>query len=64
MSNIKTFRNTYWYMNDYPEYKNVSSNIDNHITEKFLSLYAAVRRPFSIGYGDPTYIQPSVPGVN
>ncbi len=32
--------------------------------ENFLSLYAAVRRPFNPAYWDPNYVQPFMPGVN
>ena len=37
---------------------------DSDMKENFISLYAAVRMPFSPGRYDPNYVQPFLAGVN
>lgn len=37
---------------------------DSDMKEPFMSLYAAVRLPFSPGRYDPNYVQPFLAGVN
>ncbi len=48
----------------YLSFPNTVSREWSEQKESFLSLYAAVRRPFSPAYYDPNYVQPSFPGVN
>lgn len=74
MSNIKTRRNKYVTMKTYnmepdcmlAKHHQPTTNSGGYtdVGEKFISLSASIRRPFSPSYYNPNYKQPHVAGVN